>query len=80
MNNNMVHIETSIKGRLFEIRKENQRLIDLLIEKRVLRKSMVPGWMVIYTEDGPKDIRMIDLIPCVYLFDKDCNCKEHGKS
>lgn len=38
-----------------------QKLIDL----GVLRKSMFAGdseWYVIYTEDGPKDINLNDLI------------------
>lgn len=38
--------------------KERLAFIQWLIEKKVLRHSMVPGFYVIYTEDGPKDITL----------------------
>ena len=73
-----IHVDDSIKARLKAVQDENQRLITLLMTMGVLRESMIPGWHVIYTELGAKDIHLDKLKPCLRLY-RDyapCNCKD----
>jgi hypothetical protein len=72
---NWIHLDESIKGRVNAIKRENERIINLLIELGVLRESMVPGWHVIYTESGPKDIKLDSFNPCIKLFVSSINGK-----
>jgi len=78
---NWINLDESIKGRIDAVLKENKRVINLLIELGVLRESMVPGWHVIYTEAGPKDIKIDKLTPCLKLYRNHikCTCVECAK-
>ncbi len=74
-----IHLDESIKGRVNAIRKENERLIKLLMQMGVLRESMIPGWHVIYTEMGAIDIHLDKLKPCIKLYavkGYTCECKD----
>ena len=43
------------KGRV----EEDRRISEFLIEKRAIRSSMLgQGWLVLYTEDGPIDVKI----------------------
>ena len=47
----------------FGVVDERERIIARLRDMGVLRDSMVAeGWLVIYTDDGPMDIRLSDLV------------------
>ena len=74
MNANWIHIDQAKRGRIQAIRRENERLIKLLTDLGAIRPNMFwPECYVIYTENGPIDKRMIDLVPCLKPIE-DCNC------
>ena len=59
------------------ISNEFDRVIKELINKRVLRKSILGGeFYVIYTEDGPMDITLKRLAPCLAMYPGNCFCYE----
>ena len=69
--------ETSVRARRASIVREFDELVRKLIDLRVLRKSMVAndlGIWVIYTEDGPKDLYLSRLAPCLKMYPGNCMC------
>jgi hypothetical protein len=81
---NWIHLDESIKGRINAVKKENERIINLLIQLKVIRENItIPGWYVIYTEDGPKDIDLKNLGPCIKFYataiNQICGCRECSK-
>lgn len=69
-----IHVDESRKGRIAAIRRENERLIQLLISMGVLREHMYgKGWQVIYSEHGPLDLAPGKLNPCYKPF-IECSC------
>lgn len=74
---NWIHIDQSKRGRIQAIRRENERLIQMLIELGAIRDNMFwPDTYVIYTESGAKDVMKSDLFPCLRPV-SECSCKEH---
>jgi hypothetical protein len=71
---NWIHADEARKGRVHAIDKEQQRLIEQLIQLGALRENMFwPDCYVLYTEAGPVDIKKSDLRPCYRPF-KECEC------
>ena len=69
--------EQSVSARKAAISNEFDRLIKELMARRVLRKSMLGnGYYVIYTEDGPMDITLKRLAPCLKFYPGTCLCQE----
>ncbi len=66
----------SLSARKAAISNEFDRLIKILVAKRVLRESMLQGLHVIYTEDGPMDINLKRIAPCLKLYPGNCLCWE----
>jgi hypothetical protein len=67
----------SNEARKRAITNEFDRLIKELIARRVIRESMLGnGYYVIYTEDGPKDLNLKRLAPCVKIYPGNCLCYE----
>ena len=67
----------AITARKAAISNEFDRLMKELINRRVLRKSILGGeFYVIYTEDGPMDITLKRLAPCLKLYPGTCLCQE----
>lgn len=67
----------ALSARKRAITVEHDRLIKELINRRVLRKSILGGdFYVIYTEDGPMDITLKRLAPCLKLYPGTCLCQE----
>jgi hypothetical protein len=67
--------QQSLTARKAAITHEFDRLIKDLMARRVIRKSMVgEKFYVIYTEDGPKDIMLSRLAPCVAIYPGNCLC------
>ena len=67
----------SVSARKAAISNEFDRLIKELMARRVLRKSMLGnGYYVIYTEDGPMDITLKRLAPCLKFYPGTCLCQE----
>ena len=67
----------SVSARKAAISNEFDRLIKELINRRVLRKSILGGeFYVIYTEDGPIDITLKRLAPCLKFYPGTCLCQE----
>lgn len=66
----------SLSARKAAISNEFDRLIKILIAERVLRESMLQGLHVIYTEDGPIDINLKRIAPCLKLYPGNCLCWE----
>jgi hypothetical protein len=77
---NWIPADQVTKGRIHAIRKENERLIQMLREYGALRDHMFGnGWMVLYTERGAIDIPPNKFAACVKPFDE-CDCRECAKS
>ena len=56
---------------------EFDRLIKELMAKRAIRKSMLGnGYYVIYTEDGPMDLNLARIAPCLKAYPGNCICWE----
>ena len=71
-----IPLQQSLLARKAVISHEFDRLIKELIARRVLRKSMLGGgFYVIYTEDGPMDITLKRLAPCLKLYPGNCFCQ-----
>jgi hypothetical protein len=69
--------ETSVMARKAAISNEFDRLIKELINRRVLRGSILGSpFYVIYTEDGPMDITLKRLAPCLKFYPGECLCQE----
>jgi len=56
----------SVVGIIIDLRKKEETMevsVEKLIEMKVLRKSIFSDgdWYVIYTEDGAKDVSLIEL-------------------
>ena len=69
--------EQSVSARKAAISNEFDRLIKELMARRVLRKSILGGeFYVIYTEDGPTDITLKRLAPCLKFYPGTCLCQE----
>lgn len=68
--------EQSVSARKAAISNEYDRLIKVLMAKRVLRKSMLSGMYVIYTEDGPMDLNLARIAPCLKFYPGECLCWE----
>jgi hypothetical protein len=67
----------SVSARKAAISSEFDRLIKELMNRRVLRKSILGGdFYVIYTEDGPMDITLKRLAPCLKFYPGECLCQE----
>lgn len=67
----------AITARKAAISNEFDRLIKELMARRVLRKSILGGeFYVIYTEDGPTDITLKRLAPCLKFYPGTCLCQE----
>jgi hypothetical protein len=66
----------SLSARKAAISHEFDRLIKILVAKRVLRESMLQGLHVIYTEDGPMDINLKRIAPCLKAYPGNCLCWE----
>jgi hypothetical protein len=74
---NLISQEQAFASRKAVVSKEFDRLIKELIARRVLRKSMLGGgFYVIYTEDGPMDITLKRLAPCLKLYPGSCYCQD----
>ena len=72
---NFITIEAALASRKQVISNEFDRLVKILIAKHVLRKSMLGGgFYVIYTVDGPMDITLKQLAPCLKLYPGICFC------
>jgi len=66
-----------VQARKIAISNEFDRLIKELINRRVLRKSILGGgFYVIYTEDGPMDITLKRLAPCLKFYPGTCLCQD----
>lgn len=73
---NFITLEQALASRKTVISTEFDRLIKELIARRVLRKSMLGGgFFVIYTEDGPMDITLKRLAPCLKIYPGSCYCQ-----
>lgn len=69
--------QQALTARKAAISNEFDRLIKVLEARRVLRKSILGGeFYVIYTEDGPMDITLKRLAPCLKLYPGTCLCQE----
>ena len=66
----------SNEARKRAITNEFDRLIKELMALNVLRHSMLPGMYVIYTEQGPMDLNLKRLAPCVKIYPGNCLCYE----
>ena len=72
-----VTAEQSVSARKAAISNEFDRMIKILMAKRVLRKSMLGnGYYVIYTEDGPMDLNLARIAPCLKFYPGECLCWE----
>jgi len=73
---NVIPLDAALAARKQVISNEFDRLVKVLIARRVLRKSMLGGgFYVIYTEDGPMDITLKRLAPCLSLYPGSCYCQ-----
>ena len=71
-----IPLQKGLIARKSAISEEFDRLIKELIARRVLRKSMLGGgFYVIYTEDGPMDITLKRLAPCLKFYPGSCFCQ-----
>ena len=68
--------EKSVQARKRAITMEFDRVIKVLMDKGVLRESMLPGMYVIYTEQGPVDLNLKRIAPCVKIYPGNCLCYE----
>jgi hypothetical protein len=67
----------SLIARKAAVVNEFDRVIKELINRRVIRKSILGGgFYVIYTEDGPMDITLKRLAPCLKAYPGTCLCQE----
>jgi hypothetical protein len=66
----------SLSARKTAISNEFDRVIKILVAKRVLRESMLQGLHVIYTEDGPMDLNLKRIAPCLKSYPGNCLCWE----
>jgi hypothetical protein len=71
-----IKTEDSIAARKHAIANEFDRVIKILIAKRVLRESMLQGMHVIYTEDGAMDLNLKRIAPCLKFYPGECLCWE----
>jgi hypothetical protein len=72
-----IKTEDSIAARKHAITNEFDRLIKELMDRRVLRGSILGSpFYVIYTEDGPMDITLKRLAPCLKFYPGECLCQE----
>ena len=73
---NWIHLDQVKRGRIQAIRRENERLIELLTMLGVIREHMYgKGWKVIYTERGAIDLAPGKLNPCLKPF-TECSCND----
>jgi hypothetical protein len=69
--------EQSVSARKAAISNEFDRMIKVLMSKRALRESMLGnGYYVIYTEDGPMDLNLARIAPCLKFYPGTCLCWE----
>lgn len=69
--------EKSVIARKQAITTEFDRVIKELMDRRVIRESMLGnGYYVIYTQDGPKDLNLARIAPCVKIYPGECLCYE----
>lgn len=71
-----VTTEQCVSARKHAITSEYDRLIKILMAKRVLRESMIDGMYVIYTEIGPMDLNLARIAPCLKFYPGKCLCWE----
>ncbi len=71
-----IKTEDSIAARKHAIANEFDRVIKILIAKRVLSETIFQGLHVIYTEDGPMDLNLARIAPCLKLYPGTCPCWE----
>lgn len=68
--------QQSLTARKAAIQTEFDRVIKILIAKRVLSETIFQGLHVIYTEDGPMDLNLARIAPCLKLYPGTCPCWE----
>ena len=72
--------QQALTARKTAISREFDRVVQELVARRVLRTNMVnPSYYVIYTEDGPLDINLSKLAPCLKFYPGTCLCYECDK-
>jgi hypothetical protein len=72
-----IKTEDSIAARKHAITNEFDRMIKELMDRGVLRRSILGGeFYVIYAEHGPMDITLKRLAPCLKLYPGECLCQE----
>ena len=68
--------EDSIAARKHAITNEFDRVIKELMARGVIRRNIVfDNLYVIYTEDGPMDLNLRDVAPCLKFYPGECLCK-----